>query len=148
MDSLFSFLLSQLPIWTSCLIAMLSAIYMLWIKIIAKTKFIRRKICRNRLKNVLSQNHTLLIQEGPFQQYSEEKANNWNNICNRVIIPNNEKIIELLDSNLDLISTYNQTKVAVFKAHCAGFKENKESGEKTNSEYPRFSETNIEKIFD
>lgn len=119
----------------------------LWHKIIKKMKIVRRYAVKKEINQLLIQNYTLLEKYGPFQYYTEQKDKMWSNTCQTVIIPNNEKIIAILDNNLDLISEYNLTKVAIFKAHCKGFKENRNKGNNANAEYPRFSETGINNIF-
>lgn len=130
--------LGILSIWVS---------FHLWHKIIKKMKIVRRYAVKKEINQLLIQNHTLLEKYGPFQYYTEQKDKMWSNTCQTVIIPNNEKIIAILDNNLDLISEYNLTKVAIFKAHCKGFKENRNNGNNANAEYPRFSETGINNIF-
>lgn len=124
------------------------AVFYLWHKIIKKIKIVRRYTTKKEINQLLVQNQTLLEKYGPFQYYTEQKAKMWSNTCQTIIIPNNEKIIAILDNNLDLISEYNLTKVAIFKAHCKGFKENRNKGINASAEYPRFSETGINNIFD
>jgi hypothetical protein len=62
------------------------------------------------------------------EPYNEEAAARWRDRVVAVIIPNNRRILELIDANRDLLSTAGLSRVEDFRVHAASLDLNYTSG--------------------
>lgn len=88
----------------------------------------RRQELESELNTLFHQNERVFLEYGPYsvraQQLISESAGIWREKCKEILIPNNQKVVDLLRDNFDLIP---QNKLHVFDAfinHVEGFKDN------------------------
>lgn len=81
-----------------------------------------------KLNTLFRENERVFLEYGPYsvraQKFISDSASIWDNKCKEVIIPNNQKIVDLLRDNIDLVP---KTKLHIFDAfinHVEGFKDN------------------------
>lgn len=99
---------------------------------------------KKELGELFSENRRNFKQYGPFSitaQHSpvSEFAYMWKEKCITEIIPNNEKILEILENNKDLIPDEKLYILELYKNHVEGFKMNHLSGIKS-PDVPTFPE--------
>lgn len=100
-----------------------------------------REEVKKELQIILSENATVFKMYGPTPENKFDllgrKHEAWRSMAVKYIVPNNDKIIELLQENIDLL---NETELIVFfkfKLHAEGFKDNQSRAERI-AEYPQF----------
>lgn len=101
----------------------------------------RAKI-KKELSELFSENERIFKQYGPFSIIAQqtpvsEFAYMWKEKCITDIIPNNEKILEILENNKELISDDKLFILTLYKNHIEGFKMNHTSKNKS-SDVPTF----------
>lgn len=101
----------------------------------------RRNKLNSEIRLLLMENNTVYRLYGPTRQNSSnlfsDKYEIWQDQAIKVIIPNNNKIVELLEQNIDLIPSQKLQTYLDFKAHVRGFEENHKNSVK-RSDYPLF----------
>lgn len=96
-----------------------------------------RKELRVVIQNILRRNKTIFETYGPFSAESKNLLTDsnevWNRKCIDTIIPNNRKIIQLLNKNEYLLYDCEKDIVEQFIIHAEAFEYNKFSGDKNSS---------------
>ena len=96
-----------------------------------------RKELRVVIENLLSRNRTIFNKYGPFSHESKNLLTDtnvaWNRKCIDTIIPNNKRIIKLLNKNDHLLNDREKDIVEQFIIHAEAFEYNKLSGDKNSS---------------
>lgn len=112
-------------------------------------KFRSRKDIRNYLEPLLAENKYIFDNYGP---YSENSRNNqmatelmWESLAIRKILPNNRKIVNVIENNQHLLEGSEFGQFIEYKLHKEGFEYNKISGD-VNATVPTFPK-DFEKIF-
>lgn len=111
----------------------------------------RKQELKGALENLLGENERIFKQYGPksilaLQKPFSEAAYMWRQKTISTIIPNNDKILKLLEANKDLISEYNQHILVKYRSHVEGFKNN-QINEFKSQDVPLFP-MEIHNIFD
>jgi hypothetical protein len=101
-----------------------------------------REELRPIFNKILIESRTVFQQYGPQSEIAltspqSEASTMWRAKCIEIIIPNNRKIIQLLESNYSLLTENELEIFAKFKIHKDGFEFNKLSGD-ANSAVPLF----------
>lgn len=103
---------------------------------------------KGELDFLLSENAAIFKMYGPTPENTADlttrKHEAWRSMALKFIVPNNDKIITLLNENKDLLSFEEKMVFTEFKIHAEGFKDNQTRAEKI-AEYPKFTIT-INKI--
>ncbi|TXK77741.1 hypothetical protein [Paenibacillus sp. N3.4] len=88
----------------------------------------RYKEIKEKLVILFRENERVFLEYGPYsvraQQFISDSASIWEKKCREVIIPNNQRIVDLLRENIDLVP---KSKLHIFDAfinHVEGFKDN------------------------
>ncbi|RFB33530.1 metallophosphoesterase [Bacillus sp. RC] len=102
------------------------------------------------LATLFSENERIFKQYGPYsitaqQNPFSELSYTWRQLCKDTLIPNNDKILELILVNIDLVPTEKKSVVEDYKNHVEGFKMNHLSDYKS-ADVPRFPQ-DIKEIF-
>lgn len=96
---------------------------------------------RKEIKELLSENAMVFKMYGPTEvnkaDITTQKHKAWRNLAQEIIVPNNEKIIKLLDENISLLTEDEKETLIQFKIHAKGFKDNQFRKERI-AEYPQF----------
>lgn len=97
----------------------------------------RRKNLRQQLLVKLSENRHIFDTYGPYSEHATNPLTDahkmWNKSASKTIIPNNAKIVTLLEKNSDLLSPKELDIFHKFKLHKEGFEHNKTSKSKNKS---------------
>ena len=100
-----------------------------------------RQQLREELKVILDENAIVYKMYGPTDENKSDltsrKHEAWRSMAKEIIVPNNEKIVKLLQDNQVLLTTDEQMIFIQFKIHAQGFKDNQNRNERI-SEYPQF----------
>ena len=100
-----------------------------------------REEVKKELQSLLSQNFAVFKMYGPTSENKSDlmggKHEAWRSMALKFIVPNNDKIIELLQENMELLNEAEQDVFVEFKLHAEGFKDN-QSREERIAEYPQF----------
>jgi hypothetical protein len=105
-------------------------------------RYQQRSDLKRALTKLLSENKATFDQYGPQSEYAgktgqSEASTMWTLKSVETIIPNNRKIIELVEKNYALLNQEETEIIAKFKIHKEGFEYNKLSGDK-NPTVPTF----------
>jgi tRNA U38,U39,U40 pseudouridine synthase TruA len=73
-----------------------------------------------------------------------QKHEAWRSLSKEIIVPNNEKIINLLEENINLLKEEEKVTLIQFKIHAKGFMDNQIRKERI-ADYPQFP-TNMNDI--
>lgn len=96
---------------------------------------------RQELQNLLAENAGTFRMYGPTYENTAgimtRKHEAWRAMALKLIVPNNDKIIELLQENIHLLSFEEKSIFFQFKLHTEGFKDNQSRTERI-AEYPQF----------
>jgi hypothetical protein len=111
-------------------------------KLFEVPKFSNRNDLKKELIKIFAENKSIFNEYGPFSDYANkssisEASKMWTRMAISVIIPNNRKIENLLQTNIDLLSSNEMDIYYKFKIHREGFEFNKSSGDK-NSDVTTF----------
>lgn len=91
-------------------------------------KCISREELKSKLDELLEENNAVFILYGPTNKNKEdifsEKPYIWREMCKEVIVPNNAKIVKLLDDNKELLNREEIGIFITFKIHAKGFEDN------------------------
>ncbi|MGE7907542.1 metallophosphoesterase family protein [Peribacillus sp. NPDC094092] len=103
-----------------------------------------------KIEILFNENERIFKQYGPYsitaqQSPHSELAHIWREYCINTLIPNNDKILELILENIDLIPLEKQPIVEEYKNHIEGFKMNHLS-EYKNANVPTFPQQ-IKSVF-
>lgn len=106
----------------------------------SKATFGREEL-RKELIYILEENNQIFRMYGPTlknkQDIVSEKSTIWKNMSRDVIVPNNKKIIKLLEENKSCLTQEEMEIFIKFKIHAQGFEKNQNSDIKI-SEYIQF----------
>ncbi|PGS96097.1 hypothetical protein COC98_19065 [Bacillus anthracis] len=104
---------------------------------IAKT----RDELRKEIKDILFENATVFKMYGPTEanksDMTTQKHEAWRKLAQEMIVPNNDKIIKLLEGNINLLKEEERETLIEFKIHARGFKDNQVRKERI-ADYPQF----------
>jgi hypothetical protein len=96
---------------------------------------------RQELHSLLAENAAVFKMYGPTNENTADlmtrKHEAWRAMALNLIVPNNDKIIELLQENINLLSFEEKNIFFKFKLHAKGFKDNQSRKERI-AEYPQF----------
>jgi hypothetical protein len=96
---------------------------------------------RKEIKDLLFENATIFKMYGPTEtnkyDLATQKHEAWKSMAKEMIVPNNEKIIELLEDNINILNEEERETLIQFKIHARGFKDNQYREERI-SDYPQF----------
>lgn len=96
---------------------------------------------RKEIKDLLFENATIFKMYGPHDtnkfDLTTQKHEAWRRLAKEMIVPNNEKIIELLEDNINILKEEEREILIQFKIHARGFKDNQDRKERI-SDYPQF----------
>ncbi|WP_160693136.1 hypothetical protein [Clostridium sp. C2-6-12] len=100
-----------------------------------------RKSLKPQIDNLLNENEEIYTLYGPTFKNKEDiyssKADIWREMAKDIIVPNNTRIVKLLEDNKRLL-TQDEIKIFIkFKIHAKGFEENQNRVEK-RAEYLQF----------
>ncbi|MEN2766851.1 hypothetical protein [Ornithinibacillus xuwenensis] len=88
----------------------------------------RKKALNIEINSLFRENERIFKEYGPHSLRAErlvsDSAEIWKQKCVEVLIPNNDKIDQLLSANIDLIPQEKLDLLDKFKNHIEGFKEN------------------------
>jgi len=102
-----------------------------------KTKF----QVKSELDQLLAENAAVFKMYGPTPENTSDlttrKHEAWRSMASNYIVPNNEKIIKLLEEYIDLLNFEEKIILMEFKLHSEGFKDN-QTREERIAEYPKF----------
>lgn len=102
-----------------------------------KTKF----QVKSELDQLLAENAAVFKMYGPTPENTSDlttrKHEAWRSMASTYIVPNNEKIIKLLEESIDLLNFEEKIILTEFKLHSEGFKDN-QTREERIAEYPKF----------
>lgn len=105
-----------------------------------KPKYNRREL-KTEIKKILAENRAVYKLYGPTDKNKSdlfsEKPYIWKEKALSTIVPNNRKIVKLLESNSHLLTDEEYDIFVEFKLHADGFESNHKNKEK-RSEYPIF----------
>ncbi len=98
-------------------------------------------LCKD-VNNILYENHKLFIQNNPAlnsQSNGQVEIDNWALIQSKKINPNNQKIIELINNNKDLIPIDKKDLFLKFEQHVISFEKHVEnrSFDYSNHQFPK-----------
>ncbi|XKO54124.1 hypothetical protein ACI2WT_15160 [Lysinibacillus fusiformis] len=100
-----------------------------------------REEVKKELQLLLSENAAVFKMYGPTLENKFDllgrKHEAWRSMALKYIVPNNDKIIELLQENIELLNETEQIVFFKFKLHAEGFKDNQSRAERI-AEYPQF----------
>lgn len=100
-----------------------------------------REEVKKELQLLLSENAAVFKMYGPTPENTVDlmtrKHEAWKSMALKIIVPNNDKIIKLLQDNIHLLDTEEQVVFFEFKLHAEGFKDNQHRVEKV-ADYPKF----------
>jgi len=92
---------------------------------------------REEIEKLLNENKAIFDLYGPFSEFAQKPCSDahiiWNQKSIETIIPNNRRIVKLLESNYHLLNEEEKKVFEVFKIHRDGFEFNKLSGDKNSS---------------
>ena len=77
-----------------------------------------------KINLLLYQNHKTFIQNAPFKQehvFPIQETDNWHQIEETIINPNNKKILDLIKNNIDLIPTKDRNLFLKMEQHIVSF---------------------------
>lgn len=96
---------------------------------------------KGELDLLLSENAAVFKMYGPTPENTADlttrKHEAWRSMALKFIVPNNDKIITLLNENIDLLNFEEKMIFMEFKLHAEGFKDNQNRSERI-AEYPKF----------
>lgn len=96
-----------------------------------KPYFWSRKKARKAIQPKLDENREIYQNYGPYSEKrlhsDRESEQSWDYYSKKVIIPNNEQVLEILDNNHHLLKENEKAVVKKFRLHTTDFKQNKES---------------------
>lgn len=95
--------------------------------------FKNRKEARSAINRMIVQNKVIFEQYGPYSlNYNplSDVVYEWNRKCVEILIPNNKKIINILDRNNKLLNDEEYLLLEKFREHSIEFEYNKISGNK------------------
>ncbi|MFJ5623385.1 hypothetical protein ACIQD3_11725 [Peribacillus loiseleuriae] len=88
----------------------------------------KKKTIRKQLNSILNENERIFLEYGPHSIRANnplsQSAHMWKQKCLESIIPNNDKIIHLLQNNIDLITEDKICILSTFITHTEGLKQN------------------------
>lgn len=100
-----------------------------------------KKKLKEEINFLLNENNQIFMFYGPTLknklELGSEKPEIWRVMAKDIIIPNNKKIIELLEKNKKLLNDRDKEIFIRFKIHAKGFEENQNREEKI-AEYIQF----------
>jgi hypothetical protein len=96
---------------------------------------------KSELDKLLAENAAVFKMYGPTPENTSDlttrKHEAWRSMTLNFIVPNNDKIIGLLEENIDLLNLEEKIIFMEFKLHAEGFKDNQTRDERI-AEYPKF----------
>lgn len=96
---------------------------------------------RQELQNLLAENAAVFKMYGPTYENATDimsrKHEAWRAMALKLIVPNNDKIIELLQENINVLTFEEKSIFFQFKLHAEGFKDNQSRTERI-AEYQQF----------
>lgn len=102
-----------------------------------------RQELRKEIQMLLMENRQIFQLYGPTDRNKSDilskKPEIWRKMAKKSIVPNNQKIINILQKHIDMLDDDEKEIFIQFKLHADGFRENQELAIR-NSEYPRFPE--------
>lgn len=100
-----------------------------------------REDVKKELQLLLSENAAVFKMYGPTPENTLDlmtrKHEAWKSMALKIIVPNNDKIIKLLQDNIHLLNAEEQVVFFEYKLHAEGFKDNQVRIEKI-ADYPIF----------
>lgn len=103
----------------------------------AEQKFNSRVDARKEIEKILNENEAIFNLYGPFSDFAKNPYSDahiiWDQKSIETIIPNNRKIVKLLESCYHLLTDDEKLVFETFKVHKDGFEFNKLSGDKNSS---------------
>ncbi len=101
-----------------------------------------RNSLRTEISRLLTSNKAIFDQYGPQSEFAQKSVQSeafsmWKLKSIETIIPNNRRVLQLLETNFPLLNEDEQKTLATFKIHKEGFEYNKLSGDK-NPTVPLF----------
>jgi len=111
---------------------------------------VRKSEVNKELKILFNENERIFKQYGPYsiiaqQSPLSELSHKWRQLCKDSLIPNNDKILEIISANIDLVPLEKLFIVEEYKNHVEGFKMNHLS-EYKSADVPTFPQ-DIKDIF-
>ena len=112
-------------------------------------RFASREELNDEIVALLERNHGIFVAFGPESSYADDPLSDapalWRKLVREELLPNNRRILELLDANRNHLTADERNVVEAFRAHAFGFAENHISGERRR-DVPRFP-TKMNELF-